>query len=232
MMRAGHRIVHRLHIWLGWVVAAPLLLWTISGLWMVARPIEEVRGEHLRSTPVPLAYAGAARWPDTRGRTLKSLTVESRPGGPVWVASFTTGEARRADLVTGQLLPPVSREEAVLLARVAYLATASIAKVTRTPADRPPLALRRPRPAWGIHFDDGTRLYVDADTGAILALRTRQWRLFDLMWGLHILDPQAREDTSHPLLIGAAAVSLAGVITGAVLLFTRRRRRNPKAARP
>jgi LPXTG-motif cell wall-anchored protein len=232
MKAGGRRLTLRLHIWLGWIVAVPLLLWTISGLWMVARPIEEVRGEHLRSTPVPLAYAGAAQWPDTRGRTLKSLVVESRPGGPVWVASFTTGESRRADLVTGRLLPPVSREEAMLLARAAYLATAKVTDLTRTPADRPPLELRRRRPAWGVHFDDGTSLYVDADTGAILALRTRQWRLFDVMWGLHILDPRGREDTSHPLLIGAAALGLIGVITGAALLFTRRRKRNPKAARP
>ncbi len=230
-MRAGHHIFHRLHIWLGWAIAIPLLLWTISGLWMVARPIEEVRGEHLRSTPVPLAYAGAAQWPDTGGRTLKSLVVESRPGGPVWVASFTTGESRRADLVTGQLLPPVTREEAVLLARTAYLATAKIAQVSLTPADRPPLALRRQRRAWRVHYDDGTHLYVDAETGAILALRTRQWRWYDLMWGLHILDPRMRENTSHPLLIGAAALSLIGVITGAALLFTRRRKRNSKAAR-
>jgi uncharacterized iron-regulated membrane protein len=231
MAKPAHRIFHRLHIWLGWAVAIPLLLWTISGLWMVARPIEEVRGEHLLSTPTPLAFAGATQWPETGGRTLKSLVVESRPGGPVWVASFTTGEARRADLVTGRLLPPVSREEAVLLTRAAYLATARVVQVTRTAADRPPLELRRPRPAWAVRFDDATNLYVDADTGAILALRTRQWRWFDLMWGLHILDPVGREDTSHPLLIGAAALSLIGVITGTVLLFTRRRKRNSKAAR-
>ena len=38
----------RWHIWLGWLVGVPLLLWTLSGVAMVARPIEEVRGEHLR----------------------------------------------------------------------------------------------------------------------------------------------------------------------------------------
>ena len=38
----------RWHIWLGWLVGVPLLLWTMSGVVMVARPIEEVRGDHLR----------------------------------------------------------------------------------------------------------------------------------------------------------------------------------------
>lgn len=231
-VKPTRRIFYRLHIWLGWVAAIPLILWTLSGLWMAARPIEEVRGEHLRSAPVPLAYAGTARWPETGGKTLKSLVVESRPGGPVWVATFTTGEARRADLQTGRLLPRVGRGEAELLARAAYTGAAKVSDVTHSAADAPPLELRRPRPAWCVAFDDGAHVYVDAETGAILALRTRQWRLFDLMWGLHILDPVGREDTSHPLLIGAAVLSLIGVITGAVLLFARRRKRNPRAARP
>ena len=34
----------RWHIWLGWLAGVPLLLWTISGLFMVAQPIETVRG--------------------------------------------------------------------------------------------------------------------------------------------------------------------------------------------
>ena len=42
-----HRLA-RWHIWLGWLVGVPLLLWTLSGLVMVARPIEEVRGTSLR----------------------------------------------------------------------------------------------------------------------------------------------------------------------------------------
>jgi uncharacterized iron-regulated membrane protein len=223
------RPLHRLHIWLGWIIAVPLLLWTFTGLWMVARPIEEVRGEHLRARPVPLAAGGVVAWPDTRGKTLSSLAVESRPGGPVWVATLTTGEARRFDLRTGWLLPPVARGEAILLARTAYLGRARVERVDFTPADRPPLELRRSRPAWRVRFADGANVFVDAENGAILALRTRQWRWFDLMWGLHIMDPRGREDTSHPLLIGAAALGVAGVLSGTVLLLRRlNRRRKPR----
>ena len=45
--RAMKRLA-KLHIWLGWLVGAPILMWTITGLVMVAKPIEEVRGNHLR----------------------------------------------------------------------------------------------------------------------------------------------------------------------------------------
>ena len=37
------------HIWLGWLAGLPLVMWTFTGLIMVARPIEEVRGNHLRT---------------------------------------------------------------------------------------------------------------------------------------------------------------------------------------
>ena len=46
-MGAVRSRLRRWHIWLGWIVGIPMLVWTLSGLVMVARPIEEVRGEHL-----------------------------------------------------------------------------------------------------------------------------------------------------------------------------------------
>jgi len=73
-------------------------------------------------------------------------------------------------------------------------------------------------------FDDDARFYIDADTCELLAVRTTFWRVFDFMWGLHIMDPVEREDTSHPFLIFFSAVSLAGSILGTIMLFTRRRR--------
>ena len=77
-----------------------------------------------------------------------------------------------------------------------------------------------------VTFADGARVYLDADTGAVLALRTDQWRLFDWMWGLHIMDLNGREDTSHPVLIASAALALLATLLGLVLLpFAARRRR-------
>lgn len=219
---AARRTLYRLHVWLGWVVALPLLLWTVTGLWMAARPIEEVRGEHLRRAPSPIELAGPVSPP---GGSLRALAVETGPTGPVWAATFADGRMRRADLRTGALLPSVEKAEAVAIARAAYRGKTAVEQVIRTEAAKPPLELRRPRPAWCVIFADGGHVYIDADTGAVLALRTGQWRLYDMMWGLHILDPRTREETSHALLILAAVISIAGTATGAVLLFLRRRKR-------
>ena len=98
-----------------------------------------------------------------------------------------------------------------------------MASATLTDAAHAPLDLRQERPAWAVAFSDGARFYVDADTGELLAVRTRFWRAYDVMWALHIMDLQTREDTHHPLLIGFAVLALANVVLGTVLLFRRYR---------
>ena len=67
----------------------PMLFWTVSGVVMVWKPIEEVRGEHLLAEPAPMRLAtppvAAAR---STGVPLKSLTLEPRAAGPRWVVTL------------------------------------------------------------------------------------------------------------------------------------------------
>lgn len=221
--RQSMRFLARWHIRLGWLVAIPLLLWTVSGLFMAARPIEEVRGEHLRA-PAPPVEARGLVLPQQQG-PIGKLSLISQPGQPVWIVTAPEGEPRRYSALTGALLGEVGEAEARGIARAAFAGKARLTALRRFSAAKPPLDLRRPRPSWRAAFEDGTHLYIDAGTGEVLALRTGYWRAYDLMWGLHIMDLSQREDTSHPLLIVSAAVSLAGVLMGAVLLFRRRKRK-------
>jgi hypothetical protein len=221
-MRPRHQL-RRLHIWLAWIVGVPLLIWTASGLWMVARPIEEVRGTHLRAPAPVLPPLSALVAPG--GRPIGSLLLAPQNGRALWIATFADGGAARADPANGRWLPPVDETEARALARTGLLHPAAIRSVQRSPADRPPLDLRRARPAWTVEFADGVRVHLDADTGAVLAIRTRQWRLFDWMWGVHIMDLKGRENTSHPILIAAAALTLLATVLGLMLLPLAIRRR-------
>jgi hypothetical protein len=215
--------LRRIHLWLGWLVGVPLLFWTASGLFMAARPIDEVRGTALR-TPAPPIVASAVRLPDLGKRKPKTLAIEMQQGRAVWIASFADGAAR-ADAATGAWLPTLSEAEARAIARTVYAPAAAITGAVRTPADKPPIDLRRPRPAWQVTFADRTRLYLDADTGAVLALRTNQWRWYDWMWGLHIMDFETREKTSHAILILFAALALIATLLGLALLPLSARRR-------
>jgi len=100
-----------------------------------------------------------------------------------------------------------------------------VRSVTAFAADRVPFDFRRPMPVWQVALENGAHVYVGRDTGQIEAVRTRWWRAFDFMWGLHIMDLQTREDTSHPILIVFALLGVIGALFGCVLMFRRRKAR-------
>jgi len=104
--------MRRWHIWLAWVAAIPILLWTISGLIMVARPIEEVRGEGLLADAAPIRMVGPPIPPLISGVSIQSLALEQRAAGPRWVVKLADGKTRLADPRTGLLLPPLSANDA------------------------------------------------------------------------------------------------------------------------
>lgn len=145
-------------MWLGWLVGVPMLFWTVSGLVMVARPIEEVRGTDLLREPNSVSLTGPLVAPPIDGRPVKSLALEARANGARWVVKFA-GER-----------------------------------------------------------GGGRPFYVDAGPGGIVARRTRFWRFYDFMWGLHIMDRQKRGDTHNPWVVVFAALSLAMVLMALVLL--------------
>lgn len=220
--------LRRWHIWLGWLVGVPLVMWTLSGLIMVARPIEEVRGADLLRSAVPVQLSAPAVLPsEIAGLPLSKVSLERRAAGPRWVIEVKDGPVRLADPVTGRLLAPLSAAEASAEVKARYAGAATIASVVRTSAEDPPLEFRRPVDAWQVRMSDGTNFYVEAATGSILATRTGWWRIYDWMWGLHIMDLGGREDMHHPTLIVFAVLSLLTLLMALVLLpLSRRRRRS------
>jgi uncharacterized iron-regulated membrane protein len=215
----------RWHIWLGWLVGVPLLLWTLSGLVMVARPIEEVRGKHLRIEP-PAGAMTVDFGGDGSAIKLREGHIVQQRGRAILLATLPDGRTARYDLARPAAgpLPPLSEAEARAAVAAEIVGGKQVVSVRLFPADQPPLDFRRPVAAWQVVLADGTHVYVGQDSGAIEAVRTRWWRTFDFMWGLHIMDLENREDTHHPLLIGFAALALIGCLIGTVLLFRRRRR--------
>ena len=219
------RTLAQWHIWLGWLVGVPIVMWLASGLLMVSRPIEEVRGDLLRTRtePAPLVLPGSALAAPEAG--LKEMRVVMQGGRAVAILTTLAGETRRVDFVTGAALPALGAAEARALVAARIIGGDRAKRVTLYPADKTPFDFRRPLAVWQVQLEDGTNVYVGRDTGEIEAVRTRWWRAFDLAWGLHIMDLSGREDTSHPVLIAFAALSLTGALIGCVLMFRRRRAR-------
>ena len=235
-IRAMQRLA-KWHIWLGWLVGFPILMWLVTGLVMVMKPIEEVRGTTLLNEAVetPLAAdtniavdLAAARKP------ILSVTTRMERNQAVTQVIYLDGtsERFRAD---GSALAPMSEIEARMIVAERVQGGEKVVSSTRFDANEVPFDFRQPKSVWQVALIDGTHVYVGTDSGAIEAVRTRWWRVFDFMWGLHIMDLQTREDTSHPVLILFAAMSMIGALLGCILMFRRRKarvngNRNGKAA--
>jgi uncharacterized iron-regulated membrane protein len=217
----------RWHIWLGWLVAVPLLLWTLSGLVMIARPIETVRGSDLRveaaKQPLPPGLTPALPFLAPDQPEILSYTLAMRAGKPTARVQYPDGSAALFDAASGAKLSPLGAAEAREVVLRGIKAKAEIAELRLFPADKVPFDFRKPMPVWQVTLKDGTHIYVGRDSGEIEAVRTSYWRFYDFMWGLHIMDPGGREDFHHPLLILATVLALINVVFGVTLLFRRRK---------
>jgi hypothetical protein len=223
------RILAKWHIWLGWLIGVPIAMWTASGLLMVAKPIEEVRGEHLRVEQPDIALPPSNPMPITlqleNAPPIRSYETRMQEERAVTFLTHMDGRVERYDAGTARLIEPLDATEARELVARQIIGGTDVASVRLFDADAVPFDFRRPVPVWQVALADGTHVYVGRDTGEIEAVRTRWWRWFDVAWGLHIMDLDEREDTSHPVLIAFAALALAGSVLGIVLLFRRRRAR-------
>ena len=205
-------------MWLGWLVGVPMIFWTVSGLVMVARPIEDVRGSALIRDAAPIASTRGVVAPVIEGRAVSAMKLESRATGPRWVIAFADGGARLADPATGALLPALGAADAAREVTSRYTGTAKVVETSRVAADSPPLELRRALDGWRVKMDDDTHFYIDAGSGEIVARRTSWWRIYDFMWGLHIMDLQGREETNNPWVVTFAALSVLMALLAIVLL--------------
>ena len=219
----------RWHIWLGWLVGVPIVMWMVTGLVMVARPIDAVRGNHLRidqaEQALPLANPAPVLNEIDVTRTVREIRTFMQRGRSVTLVTRLDGSTARFNALDGVMIEPLDEQGARELVAKTIKGGNTIAAMRLFPADKVPFDFRRPVDVWQAELADGTRIYVGQHTGEIEAVRTRWWRLFDFMWGLHIMDLEAREDTSHPILILFAALGLTGSLLGTILMFRRRKAR-------
>ena len=62
-------------------------------------------------------------------------------------------------------------------------------------------------------------VYQNPFSGEIVAIRSSQWRMWDLMWGLHIIDWIDRDNISNIFLKIFSFIALFTSISGLILFF-------------
>lgn len=202
------RTVRWLHLWTGVFVGIQIILWVASGLVMVARPLDAVRGTTVRRDPPALSVP--AGLPALKG--VEKLELGQLLGKPVW--KLTDGQGKRLlDAATGRpIIIAAAQAEALARAGTTLEGPATVTAIT--PAN--PASDWRETAGYRVEFADDVRVYITSQ-GEIGAVRTPWWRFYDLFWGLHIMDWQDRENTHGPVIIIFTLLSLGVVLTGALL---------------
>lgn len=229
------RRISRVHKIVGLVVGLQLFFWTLSGLFFTLFPIEVIRGDPYRpviehgslenmNVSISAEIAATKVDGDWLGAELKPFLER-----PVWL--ITTSEKRALiDAQTGQAWSPLDPVSFRALQR-RFEDKDGASRIPGTDATITYLTDRAPReyggglPAWVIEdAKSQQRIYFDATTGDVKAVRTTRWRIFDVLWRFHIMDVTGddRFDTWWMKLF--AFLGLAMVLSGFALIFDRARK--------
>lgn len=233
----------RWHRWLGWIVGLQVLAWLAGGLlftWLPFKPW--VKAEDLVHKPV-------LQLPDGWAATISAQAQTLGPAPVLGLSAVATARGpalrvRRADgdrwlALDGQPFAAPDADAVARFARSLYKGGDVPLAVTRIAGVPPVRALIVRETAgrgdlWLASFDDalGTRLYFDARSGELVAIRNDAWVLYDFFWRLHLMDYAEGEDFGHPLVKAASLLAFVLVGTGAVLsVLALRRARRQRAQR-
>lgn len=230
-------LARNLHKWLALVVGVQLVLWSVSGFYMVVVDLDFIHGDplvHNLRMPLSSQHANvsfgemAGRYPNATQISLRSLPALPAPVYEI----IADGRKVVVDAATGRQLSPLSNDLIGALANGYYAGDGKLAALTLIERDPPQEIQARAIPLWRADFDDWleTSLYIDPDSGVLVTRRHRFWRWFDFLWMFHIMDYEAREDVNNGLLRLATVLGSVTVLSGGWLLyFTFRRRRSTPA---
>lgn len=213
----------RLHKWAALIIGLQVLAWVAGGVVMSVIPIERVRGEHNIASQESVLSLGGLIAPEMAAAAADASPAEMRirvwQGRTVYDVRQHGRDAVMVDGRTGEVLSPIDEAAAIAVARADHAGEPEVEAVTFfTEAT---WESRRDMPTWRVDFADGegTRLYVSAATGEVVARRNDVWRFYDFFWMLHIMDYSERTDFNHPLLILSSLFALGMSLFGFVLLF-------------
>lgn len=221
------RWLRKYHKWLSLFLGVQMLLWIVSGAYMVWMDLDFIHGDHLvREQQQALPEAGQVRvslaellirYPETRTSALMPVA-----GRAVYQLTHDNGEIL-VDAATGSELSGISEQQAVAIANELYALDGTIMSTRLIERDPPGELGGRALPVWQINYDDfgHSSLYISARTGALVTKRHDFWRLFDVMWMLHIMDYEERSDAHNVLLTWFALLGLLTALSGIGLTYYR-----------
>ena len=188
-------IVRNTHKYLSFFISIQLLLWTISGIYFAFNKIENVRGEQYRlQSPSNYSFKNI----EFEIPEATSAVVKKRLDKTIIAASTKAG-MRYFD-EAGDPLKKISSDEAKqIVAKNTLLNPIAVEEINESKKGSEYRG--RQLPIYKVITrnvnDKEVNAYLNIFSGDIVAIRSAQWRIWDLMWGFHIMDWQERDNIDN-----------------------------------
>ena len=210
-------IVRNTHKYLSFFISLQLLLWTVSGIYFAFNKIELVRGEQYRLTesfPINFDEIKFSRSDVHQVKAINRLEeiifVVSSNQGIEYLDPFGTpinklNKNEVFEIVSSSsTLKPIDLEEITESSKGSEFRGRDLPLYKVTSLN---------------DKDKKINLYLNVFSGEITAVRSLQWRIWDLMWGFHIMDWQTRDKINNIFLKIFSFLALVSSISGILLFF-------------
>lgn len=232
-----HRKSRKYHKWLMLFVGVQLLVWSITGAYMVVMDIHYIHGDSLVATKKKTIDFDDVKY------SLRQLMEDHSAAADVelslllnqTVYRFNNGDQKvMLSAYDGRQISPIDEKLAISIAQNMYTNNKAVVTRVQLITDNPPRELsRRHLPAWRIDFDDfaSPSFYISANSGQLVTKRHSYWRIFDWMFAFHVMD-YIDEEADNKLLLVFTFFAFIASICGLVLTYFRLMPQKNKRNRP
>ena len=210
-------IVRNTHKYLSFFISLQLFLWTISGIYFAFNKIELVRGEQYRLTesfPVNFNEVNFSRSDVYQIKAIKRLDeiifVVNASKGTEYLNALGTPVSKLSKSEVFEIVSSSSTLKPIDLEEISESSKGSEFRGRDLPLYKVTSLNDK---------DKKINLYLNVFSGEITAVRSLQWRIWDLMWGFHIMDWQTRDKINNIFLKIFSILALVSSISGILLFF-------------
>lgn len=210
-------LVRKIHKYLSFFISLQLLLWTVSGIYFAFNKIELVRGEqYLNHVETNFDLSKL----NIEIEKAKAVEFKKRLGQEIVI--IKTKDTTKYLNMTGQPLKKISMEDAM---NSVSSQTILIPFVAEEVVNEKSGSEYRGRslPIYRVKSknEKGAELnvYINIYSAEVVAIRSNKWKIWDLMWGFHIMDWKERDNIDNLLLKIFSILALVSSVTGIMLFF-------------
>lgn len=212
--------VHGFHRYAGLVICLQIMLWSLSGFLMTFWSFGDL---YINPPAAPLAMEKVKLSPQQVVQTLEKdevldLKLLMLAGEPFYRVQSAKSPVRLIDQ-QGKLRSPITPALAAAIAREQYLGDGTLSTIDLLPISKGNYVSSTP--VFKAHFQDAahTEIYIDPQSGALLARRKALWQWYNRMWEFHLMKYTQNHALNKYLLLLSAIVSFLVSLTGLFKFF-------------